>query len=44
MFNGDVGYVEAVDPAEHMLTVCFDEERTVNYQKQQLDSLGWPTA
>ncbi len=39
VFNGDVGYVEAVDPAEHMLTVCFDEERTVIYQKQQLDAL-----
>ncbi len=39
VFNGDVGYIEAVDPAEHLLTVCFDEERHVTYQKQQLDAL-----
>ncbi len=39
VFNGDVGYVEHIDPAEHMLTVCFDDERLVTYQKQQLDAL-----
>ena len=39
VFNGDVGYVESADPAEHQLTVCFDEERLVTYQKQQLDAL-----
>jgi len=39
VFNGDVGYIEAADPAEHLLTVCFDDERTVTYQKQQLDAL-----
>lgn len=39
VFNGDVGYVETIDPAEHMLTVCFDDERYVTYQKQQLDAL-----
>lgn len=39
VFNGDVGYIERIDPAEHLLTVCFDDERLVTYQKQQLDSL-----
>ncbi|MDD3412146.1 MAG: AAA family ATPase, partial [Eubacteriales bacterium] len=39
VFNGDVGYVEHIDPAEHLLTVCFDDERLVTYQKQQLDAL-----
>jgi exodeoxyribonuclease V alpha subunit len=39
VFNGDVGYIEHIDPAEHVLTVCFDEERLVTYQKQQLDAL-----
>ena len=39
VFNGDVGYVEHIDPAEHLMTVCFDEDRLVTYQKQQLDAL-----
>ena len=39
VFNGDVGYVLRIDPAEHLLTVCFDDERLVTYQKQQLDAL-----
>ncbi|MDO4350900.1 MAG: ATP-dependent RecD-like DNA helicase [Eubacteriales bacterium] len=39
VFNGDVGYIQRIDPAEHMLTVCFDDERLVTYQKQQLDAL-----
>ena len=39
VFNGDVGYIEQIDPAEHLLTVCFDEDRMVTYQKQQLDAL-----
>lgn len=39
VFNGDVGYIEQIDPAEHMLTVRFDEDRTVTYEKQQLDAL-----
>ena len=39
VFNGDVGYIVRMDPAEHMLTVCFDEDRYVTYQRQQLDAL-----
>ncbi|MEG0640784.1 MAG: ATP-dependent RecD-like DNA helicase [Clostridia bacterium] len=39
VFNGDVGYVERIDPAEHLMSVCFDDERMVTYQKQQLDAL-----
>lgn len=39
VFNGDVGYVESIDADEHRMTVCFDEERYVSYQKEQLDLL-----
>lgn len=39
VFNGDVGYIERIDPAEHMMTVLFDDDRVVTYQKQQLDAL-----
>ncbi len=39
VFNGDVGYIEQIDPAEHLMTVCFDDDREVTYQKQQLDAL-----
>lgn len=39
VFNGDVGYIQHIDPAEHLMTVCFDDERIVTYQKQQLDAL-----
>lgn len=39
VFNGDVGYIEHIDPAEHLITVCFDDERLVTYQRQQLDAL-----
>lgn len=39
VFNGDVGYIETVDPDEHLLTVSFDDDRLAVYQKQQLDSL-----
>ena len=34
-----MGYIQRIDPAEHLLTVCFDDERLVTYQKQQLDAL-----
>jgi len=39
VFNGDVGYIENIDADEHRMTVCFDEERYVSYQKEQLDLL-----
>ena len=39
VFNGDVGYIENIDIDEHRMTVCFDEERFVSYQKEQLDLL-----
>lgn len=39
VFNGDVGYITHIDPAEHLMTVCFDDDRMVRYQKQQLDAL-----
>ena len=39
VFNGDVGYIESIDADEHRMIVCFDEERYVSYQKEQLDLL-----
>ncbi len=37
VFNGDVGYIEELEPDEHQMTVCFDDDRRVIYQREQLD-------
>ena len=39
VFNGDVGFVTAVDPKDHSLTVCFDEDREVVYESGDLEDL-----
>ena len=39
VFNGDVGFVTAVDPESTSLTVLFDEEKEVLYEAGSLDSL-----
>ena len=39
VFNGDVGFVTAVDPEDHSLTVCFDEDREVVYESGDLEDL-----
>ena len=39
VFNGDVGFITAVDTEEHSLTVLFDEEREVVYATGQLENL-----
>ena len=39
VFNGDVGFVTAVDPENHSLTVLFDEEKEVVYESGDLDNL-----
>jgi exodeoxyribonuclease V alpha subunit len=39
IFNGDVGFVEAIDPEDRTLTVRFDEDRLVDYEEQQRESL-----
>lgn len=39
VFNGDVGYITRIDPEGRMLTVLFDEERSVDYEYAQLDEL-----
>ena len=39
VFNGDVGFITAVDTEEHSLTVLYDEEREVVYQSAQLENL-----
>ena len=39
VFNGDVGFITDVDPDDHMLTVCFDEDREVTYESGDLEDL-----
>lgn len=39
VFNGDVGYISELDPEGRMLSVLFDDERTVGYEYAQLDEL-----
>lgn len=39
VYNGDIGVVTNIDPVEQLLTVRFDDERTVNYDFSQLDEL-----
>jgi exodeoxyribonuclease V alpha subunit len=39
VFNGDVGFVTAVDPENHMLTVLFDEDREAVYESGDLEDL-----
>ena len=38
MFNGDIGYIEAIDLEDRNLTVCFDG-RSVEYDITELDEL-----
>lgn len=39
VFNGDVGFVSAVDQEEHSLTVLYDDDREVVYHTAQLENL-----
>ena len=39
VFNGDVGFVDHVDTQERVVTVRYDDERTVEYDYQQLEEL-----
>ena len=39
VFNGDIGFITAVDPENNMLTVLFDEEKEVEYEAGDLESL-----
>ena len=39
VFNGDVGFVAAVDAADRIVTVRYDDERTVEYDYQLLEEL-----
>ena len=39
VFNGDVGFITAVDPENSTLTVLFDEEKEVVYETADLESL-----
>ena len=39
VYNGDVGFIVHIDPAEHMIEVLFDDDKLVTYQKQQIEAL-----
>ena len=39
VFNGDVGFVEKVDAEDRVVTVRYDEERTVEYDYQMLEEV-----
>ena len=39
VFNGDMGYVLYVDPDSESLEVCFDEDRIVAYERDELPEL-----
>ena len=39
IFNGDVGFITAVDPENSSLTVLFDEDKEVVYESGDLESL-----
>ena len=39
VFNGDVGFISKVDTQDRIVTVRYDDERTVEYDYQQLEEL-----
>ena len=39
VFNGDVGFITAVDDEEHTLEVLFDEDKEVTYGARELEDL-----
>ena len=39
VFNGDIGFILAVDPKERALTVEFDDGRVADYDESRLDEL-----
>lgn len=39
VFNGDIGYVTAIDEENKLLSVCFDDEKHVSYDFSGLDEI-----
>jgi exodeoxyribonuclease V alpha subunit len=39
VFNGDIGYITAIDEEEKLLSVCFDDEKYVDYDFSSLDEI-----
>ncbi|MBR4539401.1 MAG: ATP-dependent RecD-like DNA helicase [Clostridia bacterium] len=39
VFNGDVGFISKIDTQDRVVTVRYDDERTVEYDYQQLEEL-----
>ncbi len=39
IYNGDIGVVESIEPHEGQMTVCFDGERHVTYERSDVSDL-----
>ncbi|WP_346886579.1 ATP-dependent RecD-like DNA helicase [Clostridium sp. UBA4395] len=39
VFNGDVGYITEVDEDEDKITVCFEDDKIVEYEESDLDEI-----
>ena len=39
VFNGDMGFVQAIDPESRTVTVCFEDDRVADYEGEQADDL-----
>ena len=39
VFNGDIGFITAIDPEERTITVLFDDEREATYEGGDIDDL-----
>ncbi len=39
VFNGDMGFVQAIDPESRTVTVCFEDDRVAEYEGEQADDL-----
>ena len=40
VFNGDIGYVENIDPHNGKMSVVFDGDKYVNYDMETVDELS----
>ncbi|MDR3050830.1 MAG: ATP-dependent RecD-like DNA helicase [Oscillospiraceae bacterium] len=39
VFNGDMGFIQAMDEEERTVTVCYDDDRVAAYEESQLEDL-----
>ncbi len=39
VFNGDLGFIDAIDEEERSVTICFEDDRVATYEESQLEEL-----